>query len=532
MPPRKKLPPAEPALPVKRELEGGLEPPELIRLEKNLSSLCFFTPSSTKTRGGKGKSFNFTRLVDGKKVEAKVTIAPSTAFRLPVTSDQDKYFALQKIINDLKQKNGEVTNPIAFSSAELLRLLGKRIKTGKNYEDISEWLDVMTTTTVISEGAVYLAGKKKFAKDRFHVFERAISYGQELPDGSVADKNYIWLSPWQLENINQNYLLPVDFDTYKELKNHIAKALVPLLQIWLYASRDAGSFEKRYDEICQMLDLRQYSALSKIKEKLGPALDELQQHGYLAAWAVEPTNNKKHYKVVLWPGAKFQANARRLTPVEQGREVATVLPFEDELAAAPEPAPVTPPDPLLGELTRRGILQDAAQALLVTLAAGQPVLDQLEYADWLIAQGGKKFRNPPGFYLHLLKGNVMVPETFDTSRKRQLREQSYAAQAKAERALRELEETYEEYRRQAVDQYIQAALGAQAYTALLEAKRQELLQRYQQARWWDEGVMQPVVTGMARAEIVKEHLTLYDFDAFRQHYRQTGSFPPVTTPAQ
>lgn len=527
MPSSKKHPPANPNLPVKREPERTLESPELIRLEKNLSSLCFFTPSSKKTKAAKGKSFSFTRLVDGKKVEAKVTIAPSAMYRLPITADQDKYFALQKIINDLKQTHGEVVNPIPFTSAELLRLLGQA-KAGKNYDDISEWLDVMTTTTVISEGAVYLAGKKKFAKDRFHVFERAISYGQELPDGSIADKNYVWLSPWQLENINQNYLLPVDFDTYKALKNHIAKALVPLLQIWLYASRDAGSFEKRYDEICQMLDLRQYSALSKIKEKFGPALDELQQHGYLAAWAVETTSDKKHYKVVLWPGAKFQANARHLVLAEQGREAADVLPFADEAAAEPEPT-ATPPDPLLGELIRRGILQDAAQALLVTLAPGQSILDQLEYADWLIAQGGKKFRNPPGFYLHLLKGNVIVPENFETSRKRQLREEAYAAETKAKQALRELEEAYEDYRRQAVDQHIDTVFGAQAYADLLEVKRKELLQRYQQARWWDEEVLQPVVTGMARAEIAKEQLTFYDFDAFCRHYRQTGDFPPVTT---
>ena len=53
--------------------------------------------------------------------------------------------------------------------------------------------------------------------------------GSELPDGRSADRNYVWLSDWQLENINNNYLLPIDFDTYRRLKNHIAKALVPLL---------------------------------------------------------------------------------------------------------------------------------------------------------------------------------------------------------------------------------------------------------------------------------------------------------------
>ena len=46
MPPKKKR---EVSLPVNREPETALDSPELVRLEKNLSSLCFFTPSSKNT---------------------------------------------------------------------------------------------------------------------------------------------------------------------------------------------------------------------------------------------------------------------------------------------------------------------------------------------------------------------------------------------------------------------------------------------------------------------------------------------------
>ena len=104
----------------------------------------------------------------------------------------------------------------------------------------------MSATTIFSDGAVYVAGQKRFARDRFRVFDRALSFGKEMEDGTVADANYIWLSAWQLENINNKFLVPIDLETYRELKNHIAKALVPLLQVWLYASKKAESFEKRY----------------------------------------------------------------------------------------------------------------------------------------------------------------------------------------------------------------------------------------------------------------------------------------------
>ena len=127
----------------------------------------------------------------------------------------------------------------------------------------------MTLTGICSEGTVYFAGRKIWATDTFHVFERFVSGGNQMPDGSRADRNYVWLSEWQLENINHNHLLPVDLEIYRQLRNHIEKALVPLLQVWLYATSRAGFFEKRYHDVCQILNITQYKHTSKIKEKLG-----------------------------------------------------------------------------------------------------------------------------------------------------------------------------------------------------------------------------------------------------------------------
>src|ERR1700680_2973783 len=225
----------------KENLEGdlrtALEPrsealptTEFVKVENNLASLGFFTPSSKRTRDEKSKTVSVTVVIDGKRFEAKATIAPTALFGLPITADQDKWLALHKILSDIQTRDGEVHNPISFTSAELLALLKIYKDSGKNYRDVSEWLDVMVGTTIISEGAVYVSGKRAFGKDTFHVFDRAVSFGKELPDGSIADKNYVWLSQWQLQNINNHHQLPIDLDTYRQLKNYIAKALLPLLQ--------------------------------------------------------------------------------------------------------------------------------------------------------------------------------------------------------------------------------------------------------------------------------------------------------------
>ena len=297
--------------------------PEFVNAEKNLTALGFFTPSSRGIRDSKSKVIQSARIVDGKKIQTSVTIVPAALYGLPVTADQDKYLALQKIIHDRRRDSEPIVNPIGFTTAELLRVLDRQVRAGKNYDEVTEWMKRMTATTIVSEGTVFLAGRKAWASDTFHVFERSVSFGKELPDGVTADRNYVWLSDWQLENINNNHLLPIDFDTYKQLKNHIAKALVPLLQIWLYATEAQGVFEKRYDDLCQHLNIQHYAYASHIRQTLGPALDELTAHGYLASWRLEEVAGERGYKLIVEHGPKYyqdrQLRGAKNLPIQRKR---------------------------------------------------------------------------------------------------------------------------------------------------------------------------------------------------------------------
>lgn len=299
--------------------DQSLTEPEFVRMEKNIAAFGFFTPTSKRAKGTPPKIIKFTQIIDGNRAEAKVTIAGNTLYGMPTTADQDKYLAFQKILERIKREKGKIENPIAFTSAELLQLLG-HTDGGSNFKDVEEWCDVMASTYIKSEGAMWIAGKKKFASDSFVIFQRVRRTGQELEDGTTADKNYIWLSDWYLENINAYYLLPIDFDSYRQLKNNIAKALIPLLQIWLYASREQGVFEKRYDELCQILNIAQYSYPSKIKEKLAPSFNELIKQDYLTDWEVAETADKEGYKIIFWHGRKFyQDQTKRLSKANKAR---------------------------------------------------------------------------------------------------------------------------------------------------------------------------------------------------------------------
>jgi hypothetical protein len=501
---------------------------KFIHIEKNLASLGFFTPSTKKIKSAKKKIILFTRDINGKNAQLRAVILPSAEYGLPVTSDQDKYLALQKIITDIRQRVGVVTNPIGFSSAQLLRILGLRVQAGKNYDEIADWAKRMTLTGICSEGVVYFAGKKTWASDTFHVFERFVSYGKKMPDGNIADRNYAWLSEWQLENINHNFLFPIDFEAYKKLTSHIAKALVPLLQIWLYASRAARCFEKRYDDLCQILNIRQYAQPSRIREKLEPSLSELVAHGYLSKWLIQETSNGTAYKIVFYHGDKFLRDQKARSG--QKDDSPTLQNTRDAIAWTTESSVEVDQD-LLAEMVKRGISEATSRRLLAGLAIGQQILDQLEWGDYQIRQAPSgKFYNPAGLYIRLIRENIKPPKNFESSRKRQLREAAHRTCQQQQEERARLELAYLEYRDQTIERYIQKNYSKEFYASSVRAKKSELLDQDRRLKdKWNDQTLTHIAEKKMKHDIATR-IPLLSFEKFcnrerHEHERRQESFP-------
>lgn len=364
---------------------GIMERPKFIKIEKSLISLFFFTPTSKRIKDIDEKVLKLKVAFEGKQLESTVRILPSAVYGLPNTDDQDKFFALQEIITQLRRQGQRVENPIAFTTPQLYDVLGKvGRRGGRAYTDIDEWLNVMKSTTVISRDAVFLAGRKKYVSDRFSVFDRAVTVGSVLDDGSIADKNYIWLSEWQLENINANYLLPLNFQIYKKLKNRIAKALIPILQIAFYATAGAstpireGRYEKLYLDLCQCLGIRVYRFPAQVKEQLAPSLEELVEYGFLSRWSIEVAADGQQFKIVFYPGSNFKRDRAPRLEQKAGTPAGVLLEH----------------NAVIKELLSFGfMLKDAER--LVNDHSIEIVLKQV--ADFRIYSQKQAVRNPTGF---------------------------------------------------------------------------------------------------------------------------------------
>src|SRR5579872_4834646 len=383
-----------------------VEEVDLVRVEKSLHSLGFFA-STSSSQAISRTILQVFRRPDGQRIHAKAVIEGIPSLGLPTTADRDKYMAFMKIALDQREFQGQVTNPIRFSGADMIKLLGLR-KGGFHYDEINDWCKRMVATTIMSEASIFLADRRQYATDTFHVFDRVVLVGEELNDGTRSEFYQVYLSQWQLTNLNQGYLLPLDFNAYLKLKRDISKALFGHLSVWFYASR-GQPVEKKYADLCQLLHVCAYPHLSKAQAVLEPSLQELTEIGYLSGWEFLRTSRGSDFKLLLSPG-------KRLLSLPNFSAV--VNPEARAALEAKLPAWV----PLLVE---RGVTERKARQMVLDIPDEQPVSDQIEYAEYLIQQdrrGRLKISNTAGFLVWAIENNLSVPVEFDTSRKKRVRE--------------------------------------------------------------------------------------------------------------
>lgn len=445
---------------------------DFTKVDNNLTGIGFFTASSKRSR----KAIEKTTVVIDQGVEHRISILPSAKYGLPITQDQDYWLALMKLVSEHVQREGQLANPFSFTTAQLTKILGQ-VHSGKNYKAVEEWLAVMVSTTV--EGGAYNTVQKTWYSEKTHAVDRVVSVGKKLPNGFTADKNYIWFSQWQLDNINSGNLISIDLPGYTQLKTNIARNLVPHLQEWLFASQRDGRFEKKYEDVCQLLGTRAYVYVSQIEQKFGPSLNELVEIGYISKWAIEPMATKNAYKVVLWHGPKYHSD--RKARLNKNPHHKKLLAQQDADVVIEENRPRQKPIALLPEvdthlleaLTSRGVLEKRARTILAKTPTEFPMLDTLEWIDQLIAAEPHKFTNPAGFYITMVNDQVTPPGTFESSRQRKAREEerSRADAEYAEKQHRQFE--YEEYISNQVEQFARS-LPDSEIRAITAERRKDL----------------------------------------------------------
>jgi hypothetical protein len=416
---------------------------DLIRFEKNLLQMGFFGAHDTRHRSQSTRRLEQWVNRNGQKMKVVAEFRGSEELGLPSTSDRDKYIAFMKIAMEQRVKLGRLENPFRFTGYQMLKELGLTFS-GENYEDINRWGQRMADTSITSEQVIYLAARKRYANQTVHVFRSFTRAGHSKLDNSGRSEAFeVVLEDWMLENLNHSYVIPEDFNAYRKLTRPTGKGIFGYLHLWFHASH-GRPIEKDYAELCMMLNIPGYKHVSKIKETMGKSLDELEHIGYLSQWEVRPMTTKPGYKLVLAPGPQLM----HVLAISQRKQLGEAAAENAELSAEQKEA--------CEALTVRGI-SPAKAANLVRRFPPDSVLDQMEYAEFLIARDRRhRIENPGGFIIYVIESQTMLPADFLTSRQARERQAQRSTADEAELRRAEALDAYHQFVDGEVEQAIRS----------------------------------------------------------------------------
>lgn len=429
---------------------------DLIRFEKNLLQIGFFGAHDTRHNHQSTRRIEQVVNRQGQKIKVAAEFRASQELGLPSTSDRDKYIAFMRLAMDQKAKLGALQNPVRFSGYSLLKELGLSYS-GENYEDINRWGQRMADTTITSEQVIYVASRKKYANKTVHVFRSFTRAGRSNDDGTGRTESFeVVLEDWLLDNLNQSYVVPKDFNAYRLLKRPTAKGIFGYLHLWFHASQ-GRPVEKDYAELCMLLNIPAYRHTSKIRETIGRSLDELSSIGYLRKWDVKPMISKQGYKLLLESGEQLE----RLLAITQRKQITEQPDDPPPLTAREKEAH--------NELLERGISPVKASSL-VRKYNPEGILDQIEYSEFLIRRDRRgKIQNPAGFIIYTIENEVPVPTEFVTSKKVKLQQEQQLQEAEVYYRQFRLQQAYELFITQQVDQALAQQLPRDEFDKQLKS---------------------------------------------------------------
>ena len=243
-----------------------------------------------------------------------------------------------------------------------------------------------------------------------------------------------------LENLNQRYVIPEDFNAYTQLTRPTAKGIFGNLHLWFHASQ-GRQVEKDYSDLCNLLNVQAYPHLSKIKSTMGLALNELVAIKYLSKWDVQKMSSKAGYKVVLCAGEELIAILENTRP--ERREHSPALPEPTIISPQPVKMPADEEE-AINLLKGYGVVPLKANKLVANFGA-EVVCETVEYLAGQVIQGRRKnVTNPAGLIIYSLENSLPVPAGFMSSRKRRAAEEIQNKRRIKEQKLMQEEFAYSE----------------------------------------------------------------------------------------
>jgi hypothetical protein len=367
-----------------------------------------------------------------------LTVTGSDAYGLPRAVDADVIVALIQLT---KRKNNFADRVVSFTRYELLQILQWK-DVGKSYIRLAESLNRWATVSLRYQGTWWDKGKKQKVSVTMHILDSVIVYdrSEDTSQASLPLSTFTWNDTF-LKSCQDGNLKSLNLTLYFSLKYPSSKRLYRFLDKRFNArpGKPGHVFPLVELAITRVgLSPNYAKNVAKIKEKLQPAIDELERIRFLS-----PMHHAERYRK------------------EDGEWKVHFMRFADPTSApTPEektPEPASPP-PLVTELVNRGV-HAATAAEFVQQHPGDHIERQIEILDWVTEKKPSKIDDPAAYLVAAIKrpGGHSVPKGFvsKTERARQADEKRQTQkQADEERRRERQQKADAEAEREAIDAYI------------------------------------------------------------------------------
>jgi len=389
---------------------------ELNLAEFPIALLADRVPAGQKTMEFEDEIYDERR---GQVVTRRLTVTASDKFGLPTAKDDELLLGLMQLTF---KANGFTDRHVNFTRLELLKLLGWE-DTGQNYRRIDTSLSRWAGVLLHWENSWWDKQQQSWTTRGFHIIE---SY--EINDSRQANgqlelpySRFTW-NEIIFKNFSSGYLKRLDLDFYLSLRHATSKRMYRFLDKRFFHRPD-WTFPLR-TFACEHVGLsRGYSDAGKFKEKLQPAIEELQAVGFIETMSRE----------------------ERYTKVGPGEWTITIRKKSQARARGETAAPRKKADnsEIDTELTNRGVTL-ATAVELVSSHQPEHIRECIEIFDWLVSKKDNRVsKNPGGYLAESIRKSYARPKGFESkaeSEKKRAAEQERTRRAEEAKQRTEREQ--------------------------------------------------------------------------------------------
>jgi replication initiator protein A len=359
----------------------------------------------------------------GEPIVRRLTIMGTHKHGLPTSVDDE---VLVGLIQLTKRRNNFTDARVPFSRYELIELLGWP-QSGPSYRRIEEALHRWVGVVLMYENAWWDNAAKSWVDENFHVLDNVSLYDRERRrpgrSGKPAarqgrrgkkgdgDSEPLPLSSFRwneviFQSFQSGNLKQLDLEFYLKLRLPTTKRMFRFLDKRFYR-RDRLDFDLR-TLACEHIGLSRSYAPTELKRRLRPALEELEQLGFLEPLAPEERYSyiaRGQWRIILIRGRRDSSG----------------------------PAPANEVAMLVEALTVRGITAKMAAELVGTHPAHR-IQTKIEVFDWLVRNEDKRVgKNPAGYLVASIRNDYRAPGDYPPP---DAAARTAAAQRAAEEAVR------------------------------------------------------------------------------------------------